>query len=90
MGYQLNYIRDAAEGTTVALTKMDTATSLEEIAEAGEKLKDAWENPYTWLDSVNSALETQIRLLEKLDREYNKLMKNSRWDGAALTQNFDE
>lgn len=80
MGYQLNYIRDAAEGTTVALTKMDTATSLEEIAEAGEKLKDAWENPYTWLDSVNSALETQIRLLEKLDREYNRLLENSEWD----------
>lgn len=50
---------------------------------------ETWENPYDWLYNLTEKINAELRIREKLERRYQRLLKNYSGSGAELKQITD-
>ena len=55
-----------------------------------EKEEDPWENPYDWLYNLTQKINAELRIREKLERRYQRLLKTYAGSGAELKKITDE
>ncbi len=50
------------------------------------KEEEPWENPYDWLYNLTKKINAELRVREKLERRYQRLLKTYKGSGAEISQ----
>ena len=69
------------------------AAAVNEIAETMEDINEEteeWENKYDWLYNLTQQINEELRIREKLERRYDRLLKTHAGSGAELKKITDE
>jgi hypothetical protein len=61
-----------------------TAAEMQSIANAADTVKEAWENPYTWLYNYNEEINRLTREREKAERDYDRVLESEKVSAGEL------